>query len=163
MKRISLLLAISFALITCASAQNSDLNKWINKTQGKSTVVNQQNKVQTNSQLSNYSLLMEKSTKFQYGALACATIGTGLSIAGALVGTKSYYEDPKNPTPEEIEKAGDQGESDRKLRRGLFVGAGVSFAAALCLEWAALDYKFKAGRSLKLYANGTGGGLAYTF
>lgn len=163
MKKNIFFLATLFAFTIGASAQSADLNKWINKTQGKSTSVSQPNKVQTNSQISNYYLLMEKSTKFQYGALACATVGTGLSIAGALVGANSYYKDPKNPTPEEQAKAIDQGESDRKLRRGLFIGAGVSFATAVILEWAAIDYKFKAGRSLKVYANGTGGGLAYTF
>ena len=93
-------------------------------------------------------------------ALTFAGIGTGLSIAGAILGTKDNQKDYEDLTSEEVLN---QSESDRKLRKSLFIGAGVSFAVALCLEIVALDYKLKAGKSLRVFTNGTGGGLAYTF
>lgn len=154
MKRIILFLAVIAAMVCNASAQSQDLQKWAYKTGKKGNLVGQSDKVSTPPQTNEYNKLMEKSTKFQCGALTCASIGTGLSIAGAIIGTKGA-DDYKGDM--------DKIESDRKLRKSLFIGAGVSFAAALCFELVAIDYKLKAGKSLKVFSNGTGGGLAFTF
>ena len=139
-----------------ATAQNAELRKWANQSKNRGNDTNQVINSKTAGKINEAYLLMEKSTKYKCGAITFAGIGAGLSIAGALIGTKDYKDIPDN----EIQ---DKQKSDRKLRKGLFVGAGVSFGVALCLEMIALDYKLKAGRSLRLFSNGTGGGLAYTF
>lgn len=157
MKRIILFVAVATAMLCSASAQNAELRKWDNKLKSRGddtyqVVVNSK----TSGKINEAHLLIEKSTKYQCGAVTFAGIGAGLSIAGALIGTKDYEDVP-------MDEIQDKQKSDRKLRKGLFVGAGVSFAVALCLEIVALDYKLKAGRSLRLFSNATGGGLAYTF
>lgn len=154
MKRIILCIAVIAATVCSASAQNRDLGKWANETGNNSSSIRQSNKAATPIKTSEYVMLMEKSTKFQCGAVTCAGVGAGLSIAGAIIGTKGI--DDYNGDLDKMD-------SDRKLRKSLFIGAGVSLAAALCFEIVALDYKLKAGKSLKVYTNGTGGGLAYTF
>lgn len=156
MKRVILLFAFFTTVVCSVSAQSSELQKWANKTgKGKSSV-SQSSKSSEPVQTSDYRMFMEKSNKYQCGAVAFVGIGAGLSIAGALIGTKDYQDLPD----EEIR---DKTNSDRKLRKGLFIGAGASFAVALCCEIIALDYKLKAGKSLKVFSNGTGGGLALTF
>lgn len=93
-------------------------------------------------------------------AIGCAGIGTALAITAGVIGTKVYrYDDDYTNTNEVYDKI----ESDRKLRKGLFIASGISFAAAICCEIVAINYKLKAGRSLRLFPTGTGGGLAYTF
>lgn len=156
MKRIILLLAVILTTVCSVSAQNPELEKWANKSgKGKSSV-SQSAKGAELIQTNEYRMFMEKSTKYQCGAVTFVGIGAGLSIAGALIGTKDYQDIPAEEIP-------DKANSDRKLRKGLFIGAGASFAVALCCEMIALDYKLKAGKSLKVFSNGTGGGLALTF
>lgn len=156
MKSIILFFAIITTVIGSVSAQSSELQKWANKTgKGKSSV-SQSTKGSEPIQTSDYRMFMEKSTKYQCGAVAFVGVGAGLSIAGALISTKDY----QGLTNDEMQ---DKAKSDRKLRKGLFIGAGASFGIALCLEIIALDYKLKAGKSLKVFSNGTGGGLALTF
>lgn len=156
MKSIILFFAIITTVVCSVSAQSSELQKWANKTgKGKSSV-SQSSQSSETVQTSDYRIFMEKSTKYQCGAVAFVGVGAGLSIAGALISTKDY----QDLTPEEMQ---DKTKSDRKLRKGLFIGAGASFGIALCLEIIALDYKLKAGKSLKVFSNGTGGGLALTF
>lgn len=156
MKSIILFFAIITTVVCSVSAQSSELQKWANKTgKGKSSV-SQSSKSSETVQTSDYRMFMEKSTKYQCGAVAFVGVGAGLSIAGALISTKDY----QGLTNDEMQ---DKAKSDRKLRKGLFIGAGASFGIALCLEIIALDYKLKAGKSLKVFSNGTGGGLALTF
>lgn len=126
-------------LIAYASAQSADLNKWINKTQGKSPAVNQQNKVLPNNPITEAGKYLEKSAKYQYAAILLSAITSGCTIGGACI-TEN--------------KAG---------RNACYIGAGVCSFAAICCQITAIDYKLKAARSLKLFANGAGGGLAYTF
>lgn len=154
MKRIILLFAVMTAMACSISAQNADLQKWAKGATNRSNAIHQIESPQSAGKINEYCLLMEKSTKFQCGAVTFAGIGTGLSIAGALIGTKGN---------DDYEGDLDKMESDRKLRKGLFIGAGISFAAALCFEIVSLDYKLKAGKSLRVFTNGAGGGLAYTF
>lgn len=156
MKKYILFFAVIIATMCNASAQNSDLQKWVNKASKGQNVTNQPSISQSSSQMNEINRLMEKSTKFQCGAVTFAGVGAGLSIIGAIIGTKDYQDLP-------VEEIPDKADSDRKLRKGLFIGAGASFAVALCLEIVALDYKLKAGKSLRVFSNGTGGGLAYTF
>ena len=156
MKRIILLFAVMTAMVCSITAQNADLQRWTNRATNRSNGIHQIENPKSVGKLNEYCTLMEKSTKFQCGALTFAGIGTGLSIAGAILGTKDNKDVPSD-------EVADKAESDRKTRRGLFIGSGVSFAVALCLEIVALDYKLKAGKSLRVFTNGTGGGLAYTF
>lgn len=159
MKSIILFFAIITTVVCSVSAQSSELQKWANKTgKGKSSV-SQSSKSSEPVQTSDYRMFMEKSTKYQCGAVAFVGVGAGLSIAGALISTK----DPEDYLDLPDEERKDKTNSDRKLRKGLFIGAGASFGIALCLEIIALDYKLKAGKSLKVFSNGTGGGLALTF
>lgn len=154
MKRIILFFAFISTIVCNVSAQSSELQKWANKTSKGKSSVNQSSKATEPDQTSDYRMFMDKSTKYQCSAVAFVGVGAGLSIAGAIIGTKGG-EDYKGDF--------DKIESDRKLRKGLFIGAGASFGIALCLEIIALDYKLKAGKSLKVFSNGTGGGLALTF
>ena len=142
------------AMVCSISAQNADLQKWTKGATNRSNGIHQIENPKSVGKLNEYCSLMEKSTKFQCGALTFAGIGTGLSIAGAIIGTKGN---------DDYEGDLDKMESDRKTRKSLFIGAGVSFAVALCCEIVALDCKLKAGKSLRVFTNGTGGGLAYTF
>lgn len=156
MKKYILFFAVIIATMCSASAQNSDLQKWVSKANKGQNATSQPSISHSSSQMNEINRLMEKSTKFQCGAVTFAGVGAGLSIIGAIIGTKDYQDLP-------VEEIPDKADSDRKLRKGLFIGAGASFAVALCLEIVALDYKLKAGKSLKVFSNGTGGGLAYTF
>lgn len=156
MKRIILLFVGIIALVCSISAQNSDLQKWVNKAGKGQNATSQPSINHSTSQMNEINRLMDKSTKFQCGAVTFAGVGAGLSIIGAIIGTKDYQDLP-------VEEIPDKADSDRKLRKGLFIGAGASFAVALCFEIVALDYKLKAGKSLRVFSNGTGGGLAYTF
>lgn len=158
MKRIILLFVGMVALVYSISAQNSDLQKWVNKAGKGQNATSQPSTSHSSSQMNEINRLMEKSTKFQCGAVTFAGVGAGLSIIGAIIGTKDYQD--QDLTMDEMK---DKVDSDRKLRKGLFIGAGASFAVALCMEIVALDYKLKAGKSLRVFSNGTGGGLAYTF
>ena len=156
MKRVILFLGFAIAMVCSMSAQSSDLKKWVNKTKNGGNDIYQVEKNNASKQSTEASILMEKSIKLQYGAVACAGVGTGLAIVGAIIGTKDYEDVP-------VEDRLDKVNSDRKLRKSLFIGSGVSFAVALCLELASIERKLKAGRSVKFFANGSGGGMAYTF
>lgn len=156
MKRIILLFMGMVALVCSISAQNSDLQKWVNKAGKRQNATSQPSISHSSSQMNEINRLMEKSTKFQCGAVTFAGVGAGLSIIGAIIGTKDYQD-------LSVEEIPDKADSDRKLRKGLFIGAGASFAVALCMEIVALDYKLKAGKSLRVFSNGTRGGLTYTF
>lgn len=155
MKKVMLLLAVLFAGTTYVAAQNTELQKWANKND---TYSDSRKSKKVSNTVKDAGFYMEKSAKYQYAAISCAGVGAGLAIAAGIIGTKVYKQEDNN-----INEVYDKLESDRKLRKGLFVGAGISFAAALCCEFASINYKLKAGRSLRMFSNGTGGGLAYTF
>lgn len=150
-----LLLAVLFAGAACVTAQNTELQKWANKDDIYLDAHKSKRKSNT---VKDAGFYFEKSAKYQYGAISCAGVGAGLAIAGGVIGTKVYKQEDNN-----INEVYDKLESDRKLRKGLFIGAGISFAAAICCEFASINYKLKAGRTLRMFSNGTGGGLAYTF
>lgn len=154
MKKVMLLLAILFAGATYVSSQNADLQKWANKDDVYNDVKKSTKSTKVSNVIKDTGFYLEKSANYQYGAISCAGVGAALAITGAIIGTTDYSE---------VENRLDKGESDRKTRRGLFIGSGISFAAAICCEFAAINYKLKAGQSLRMFSNGTGGGLAYTF
>lgn len=152
MKKITITMALLFAVTIFVSAQNKELDKWAKKENTPSSQSVSESRRRPNV-VREAGIYLEKSAKYQYAAIGCAGVGTVLAITGGIIGTNKY-------DSEDTEK---KYESDRKLRKGLFIGAGISFAAALCCEITAINYKLKAGRSLRLFSNGTGGGLAYTF
>lgn len=151
------MLAMVLSTTVNLSAQTDYLQKWVNKNEvNQNESSSKTKKAQTVVKDAGY--LLEKSAKYQYAAIGFAGAGTAMALYGGIVGTKKY--DPEKYSIDEINK---KTESNRKLRKGLFIGSGISFAVAICCEFAAIDYKLKAGRSLKLFSTGTGGGLAYTF
>ena len=157
MKKITITMALLFAVTIFASAQNKELEKWAKKEKAQSSQNVSESRRRPNV-VREAGIYLEKSAKYQYGAIGCAGVGAALAITAGVIGTKVYkYDD------DYANEVSDKIESDRKLRKGLFIASGVSFAAAICCEIVAIKYKLKAGRSLRLFSNGTGGGLAYTF
>ena len=159
MKKITITMALLFAVTIFVSAQNKELDKWAKKENTQSSQSVSESRRRPNV-VREAGIYLEKSAKYQYAAIGCAGIGTALAITAGVIGTKVYrYDDDYTNTNEVYDKI----ESDRKLRKGLFIASGISFAAAICCEIVAINYKLKAGRSLRLSPTGTGGGLAYTF
>ena len=153
MKKIMLLLAMLFAGIIVVSAQNADLQKWVQK----DDVYHQTEKKVKTPKVSNVikdaGFYLEKSAKLQYAAITLSGVGTGLTIAAAFLNDKQDT-DPKTNKPITKTNHG---------RTACYVGAGICAFSAICCEFASLNLKLKAGRSLQMYTTGTGGGLAYTF
>ena len=150
--RKSLLLMLLTVSTAFVSAQNADLQRWANrvdKSEKSESITSKQKNV-----IKEAGFYLEKSSKYQYAAIGCAGVGMGLAIGSSFIGTKdsSKAEDPQK-----------EAKSDRNLQKGLLIGAGACAVAAVCCELASINYKMKAGRSLRLYSTGTGGGLAYTF
>lgn len=141
MKRFYSIAVILFAA-TSLFAQNAELRKWAEKApQSKPSVV-----VRNNNGLNKAGIYLEKSAKFQYNALICAGVGAGLSILGS--------------STSEYAKNGDSQKSERNL---YFIAGGCFGAAALVCSIMSIDYKLKAGRSLRVFSTGGGAGLAYSF
>ena len=80
MKRIILFFVVMTAMVCSISAQNADLQKWTKGAMNRSNGIHQIENPKSVGKLNEYCSLMEKSTKFQCGALTFAGIGTGLSI-----------------------------------------------------------------------------------
>lgn len=159
MKKITITMALLFAVTIFVSAQNKELDKWAKKENAQSSQSVSESRRKPNI-VREAGFYLEKSAKYQYGAIGCVGVGAALAITAGVIGTKVYKYDDDYANANEVS---DKIESDRKLRKGLFIASGVSFAAAICCEIVAIKYKLKAGRSLRLFSNGTGGGLAYTF
>lgn len=150
MKKIIIMAMLSIAASISISAQNADLQKWANRV-GSPTSTKTEKK--TPNVVKEAGFYLEMSAKYQYAAISLAGVGSGLAIAASFLDDKveTIKEDPgfkikKNST-----------------RTACYVGAGLCAAAAICCEFASISYKMKAGRSLRLFSTGTGGGLAYTF
>lgn len=150
MKKIIIMAMLSIAASISISAQNADLQKWANRV-GSPTSTKTEKK--TPNVVKEAGFYLEMSAKYQYAAISLAGVGSGLAIAASFLDDKveTIKEDPgfkikKNST-----------------RTACYVGAGLCAVAAICCEFASINYKMKAGRSLRLFSNGTGGGLAYTF
>lgn len=151
MKKIMLLLAITFAATTFVSAQNADLQKWIKK-DNTSQVGKTSKAKRAPNVIRDAGFYLEKSANYQYAAIGLSAAGTCLSIGGALMADKI-----------ETNSKGEVTMKKNSGRTACYVGAGICTLAAICCEITSINYKLKAGRSLKLYTNGTGGGLSYNF
>lgn len=156
MKRIMLLLAMLFAGITFVSAQNADLQKWIQKDDVYHQTERQTKSPKVANVIRDAGIYLEKSANYQYAAIGLAGVGVLTSTIGSVATIRSsdYYADDKDN--EKLKR-------DNNTRKACYIGAGVCAIAAICCEIASINYKLKAGRSLQLYTTGTGGGLAYTF
>lgn len=157
MKRIMLLLAILFAgTIFVSAQQNADLQKWIQKDDVYHQVERKSKSPKVSNVIKDAGFYLEKSAKLQYTAIGLAGVGVLTSTIGSVVTIRSsdYYEDD-----EEHKKL----KRDNNIRKACYIGAGICAVAAICCEFASINYKLKAGRSLQMYTTGTGGGLAYTF
>lgn len=145
-----LLLAILFAGVTLVTAQNNDLQKWVNKD---NVYSDKQNKSRKGPNVvRDAGFYLEKSANYQYGAIGLSGASACLSIVGAFMTDKV--------------ETNEKGEAHIKKNNGrtaCYVGAGICAFAAICCEITSINYKLKAGRSLQLFTTGTGGGLAYTF
>lgn len=158
MKKITITMALLFAVTIFVSAQNKELEKWAKKENAQSSQSVTESRRRPNV-VREAGFYLEKSAKYQYAAIGCAGVGLGLAIGSSFIGTKDYSDDDFD-SQEAME---DKQKSDRNLQRGCLIGAGVCAVAAICCELVSINYKMKAGRSLRLFSNGTGGGLAYTF
>lgn len=133
-----LLTAILFALTTIVTAQNYELQKWANKTGKTSTSTQYISKKNQSNCINDAGKYLEKSANYQYAGILLTGVGTACTLAGSVVDKKEG-------------------------QNACYIVGGISAFAALCCQFAAINYKLKAGRSLKLYANESGGGLAYIF
>lgn len=158
MKKIIATVALLFAVTIYVSAQSTELKKWVNKVETQTTTSVSTTKRKPNV-IKEAGFYLEKSAKYQYAAISCASVGLGLAIGSSFIGTKDYNIDDFD-NQEAME---DKQKSNRNLQRGCLIGAGVCAVAAICCELVSINYKMKAGRSLRLFSNGTDGGLAYTF
>lgn len=158
MKKITITMALLFAVTIFVSAQNKELDKWAKKENTQSSQSVSESRRRPNV-VREAGIYLEKSAKYQYAAIGCAGVSLGLAIGSSFIGTKNYSLDDFDNQ----EAMKDKQKSDRNLQRGCLIGAGVCAVAAICCELASISYKMKAGQSLRLFSNGTGGGLAYTF
>lgn len=149
MKKCILTVVLLLSTFFIASGQNTDLEKWVNK--GNSQATQSELKKMPNV-VKDAGIYLEKSAKYQYAAIIWGGASAGLTIAGALLADKI-----------ETSKDGDIELKTNKARTACYIGAGACVVAALCCEITSINYKLKAGRSLRLYSTGTRGGLAYTF
>ena len=150
MEKSILTVVLLFTTIFSISAQNADLQKWANRVDSQ-TSTNVEEKVPN--VVKEAGLYLEKSAKYQYAAISLAGVGTGLAVAASFLDDK--VESIKEQPGFKMKK--------NNTRTAYYVGAGICAVAAICCEFASINYKMKAGRSLRLYTTGTGGSLAYTF
>lgn len=139
MKKILFLLTIVFSTNVCAQESIVDMI-WKKKSHES-----------PNSNLELAGMQMQKGARYQYGAIGCATVSVGLFI-GASCMQDSY----------KMEK-GELVKDKNKTRTTLIISGGILAVAAVYCELYSIDLKMKAGRNIRLHANGNGGGLAYTF
>lgn len=145
MKKIITFMFLIFSINVCAQDSLVDLifkNKRNNKSQQEAN---------TKNNLDLAGLQLQQSAKYQYGAIGCATASVGLFIGA------SFMQDSYKMEKGELIK------DKNDTRTALIIGGSVLAFAAVCCELYSIDLKMKAGRSIKLFANGNGGGLAYTF
>lgn len=143
MKLIIFLLFTAFGLNSYAQESISDLI-FKNKAKIKST-----EQVKNNLDLAG--LQLQKSAKYQYGALGLATISAGLFVGSAFLENDYSY------------NKGEIIKEKNHTKTALLIGGGVCAVASILCELYAIDLKMKAGKSIRLYANGTGGGLTLNF
>lgn len=155
MKKNITCIVLATAMLCGASAQNRDLQKWTNKVPAFSDPY----EVPTSrpSSQTDYHKLMDRAYNLQYAAVVAAGVGAGFTLAGALMGTKDYTDLPKGSDPIEELK------SDQGTRKTLFIVGGSFFGAALVLELLSIDLKMKAGKTLSLRADSSGGKITYSF
>lgn len=139
MKKVLFLLLIAFSISVYAQESIVDMI-WKKKSHES-----------PNSNIELAGMQMQKGARYQYGAIGCAITSVGLFIGA------SFIQDGYKMEKGELVK------DKNKTRTALMVGGGILAVAAVCCELYSIDLKMKAGRSIRLYANGNGGGLAYTF
>lgn len=142
MKKLIPIVIMLIALSIKASAQNTDLDRWAQKTTSTTTQTPQVNKKNL---LFDAGVYLEKSAKMGYTSLTLAGIGSTVCIGGAFMKDKFDEEKMKIKT--------------NNGRIACFATAGVCGVAAIICGVKALEYKMKAGSSLKMI----GSGLAYNF
>lgn len=139
MKKLLFLLLIAFS--TSVYAQESILDM----------VVKKKPQEKPKSQLELAGMQLQKAARYQYGAIGLATASVGLLVASATMENGYRYE------------KGEIFKEKNSTKNALLIGGGACALIAVCCELYSIDLKMKAGRSIRLYANGNGGGLAYTF
>lgn len=152
MKKITITMALLFAVTIFVSAQNKELDKWTKKENTQSSQSVSESRRRPNV-VREAGIYLEKSAKYQYAAIGLAGVGTGLAVAASFLDDK--VEMIKEEPGFKMKK--------NSTRTACYVGAGVCAVAAICCEFVSINYKMKAGHSLRLFSTGTGGGLAYTF
>lgn len=143
MKLFIFLLFTAFGLNSYAQESISDLI-FKNKAKIRSAV-------QVKNDLDLAGLQLQKSAKYQYGALGLATISAGLFVGSAFLENDYSY------------NKGEIIKEKNNTKTALLIGGGVCAVASILCELYAIDLRMKAGKSIRLYANGTGGGLTLNF
>lgn len=96
---------------------------------------------------------LQKSARAQYAAIGCAA-ASGVFI---ILGSNAYDADKIDPT--DLDKI----KRDKDQRDAYYIVAGIFAAGALVSEVCAINFKMKAGRSLKISANSNGAACCYKF
>ena len=131
MKTFIIMAILTFATNISISAQNTDLQRWVNKAEGGKSI-SESKKVPNI--VRDAGIYLEKSAKYQYAAIILGSAGTGLTIAGALLTDKF-----------ETSKDGNIELKTNKVRTACYIGAGACIVAGLCCEITSINYKLKAG------------------
>lgn len=139
MKKALFFLFILFSVNVCAQESIYDM------------IVKKKPKEKPKNELDLAGMCLQKSAKYQYGAIGFGAVSTGLIIASSFM--KDDYKMVR----------GDLVKDKNKTKRALLIGGASSAFIAICCELTAIDYKMKAGKSIRLYATGKGAKLAFTF
>lgn len=175
MKKAFILLLIAVSFVELANAQKLFSKEWKQWATGKDSASiarreaariagieeekkqgdamhfkNEINPPGVNSNIKYAGFLLEKSAKFQYGAIGCAAVSAGL-----LVGYGSMSE--------KFELGEDNKTKLTGKATGLIVGGSAMALIAIILEVNAIEYKSKAGKCLRMQSTENGAGIAYVF
>lgn len=102
----------------------------------------------TKSPMEQYRIYLDKSYKYQYGALGCATAGAGILIGYGCMSDK-------------FELYGGETRMTGKAK-GLVIGGSALLLVSAILEINAIQYKMRAGK-IRLKSSENGAGFAYVF
>lgn len=94
---------------------------------------------------------LKRSANYQYGAIGLAAASAGLFIAS------SFMQDDYSMEKGELVK------EKNDTRKTLLIAGGVCALTAVCCELFSISLKAKAGKSLRIYSTGNGGGIKLTF
>lgn len=145
MKKLLLLITFTLLGISAYSQTNEVYN--LNPIQGELA--------RSKSHLEDYEIYSKYSTYCQYGALGSMAASIGCFVGYATLDQRYNYK---------FDNKGNVTEKELRTPARNYIMSGVCFAAiSLICEAVAINYKFKAAKSLKLYATGNGASITLNF